>query len=46
VLLRYEAGGVGESTVRTAALALAAEAGAGAVWAATCGLPLEAGAGR
>jgi hypothetical protein len=40
----YAGGLVGESVVRTAALAVAAEAAA--VWASTCGLPLDAGVGE
>ena len=43
LLLRYEAGGVGESTIRSAALDVASEAAS--VWASTCGLPLDAGVG-
>jgi hypothetical protein len=39
----YAGGLAGESVVRTAALAVAAEAAA--VWASTCGLPLDAGVG-
>jgi hypothetical protein len=40
-LAPYAAGVIGESVVRTAALAVAAEAAA--VWAATCGRPLAEG---
>jgi hypothetical protein len=44
LLVRYEAGAVGEALLRSAALDVAQESAS--IWAATCGLPLEAEAGR